>query len=61
MYHFLLIIDDKNSSIVLKLELPKSLKTRLNYNIELRELRSYSHYICEDWKFNLVNDHPEYI
>ena len=48
MYHFLLIIDDKNSSIVLKLELPKSLKTRLNYNIELRELRSYSHYICED-------------
>lgn len=61
MYHLLLVIDDKNGSIVLKLELPKSLKTRFNYYIELRELGAYSHYTCEDWKYNLVNDHPEYI
>ena len=61
MYHLLLVIDDKKGSIVLKLELPKSLKTRFNYYSELSELRSYSHYTCEDWKFNLVNDHPEYI
>lgn len=51
MYHFLLVIDDKNGSVVLRLELPKSLKIRLDYYIKLRELSAYSYYTYKDWEF----------